>query len=390
MTSRNLCACLALVAPGMCAWGQANVTLYGIVDAAATVLRSGAGTNLSGASPATAGKTVRQLDSGIGPGGRLGLRGSEELGGGWAAVFTLEGGIAADTGTFQQGQLAFGRQAFVGLRSRNWSLTAGRQYSPMDPIFVVTDALGGSYWGSTLTNSGHIMYAGLGATPGSGAFQTASRVDNSLLGSYQAGAVRTAFMVAAGNEDSRGAGRLVSASLSYGSQPLQVHVVYTRVRQNAQTIIAQASPEWLSEYLLGGSYEVGALKFFAGLYGMKGPRNRSQLSPAALASPFAYVWRSTDTAWIGVRVPVGTPGTLMAQVARTTYDYGSGPDGKGMLWGLAYEHALSKRTAVYLSLGRLDNNARANGYLAAAVAIALPNGYGASINAVSLGMRHVF
>ena len=46
---------------------------------------------------------------------RLGFRGTEALGNGLSATFTLEMGIAPDSGALNQGGRAFGRQAWVGL-----------------------------------------------------------------------------------------------------------------------------------------------------------------------------------------------------------------------------------------------------------------------------------
>jgi predicted porin len=62
-------------------------------------------------------------------GSRWGLTGTENLGGGLNAIFTIESGISLQNGQFAQGGTAFGRQAFVGFSSANYgSLTFGRQY----------------------------------------------------------------------------------------------------------------------------------------------------------------------------------------------------------------------------------------------------------------------
>jgi len=60
---------------------------------------------------------------------RLGFRGSEDLGGGLKALFTMESGMSVDTGTLSQGSRIFGRQAFVGLSGPYGALTFGRQYT---------------------------------------------------------------------------------------------------------------------------------------------------------------------------------------------------------------------------------------------------------------------
>jgi len=100
---------------------QSQVTLYGIIDEG--IMFS---SNTGGAS---GGKRVF-LDSLSGiHGSRWGLKGSEDLGGGLSAIFTLESGVNINNGQFGQGGTAFGRQAFVGLNSNQFgSLTFGRQY----------------------------------------------------------------------------------------------------------------------------------------------------------------------------------------------------------------------------------------------------------------------
>lgn len=64
---------------------------------------------------------------------RFGLRGSEELGNGPKAVFTLENGFDLDTGKASQSYRLFGRQAFASLQYRYGTLTLGRhQALPYD------------------------------------------------------------------------------------------------------------------------------------------------------------------------------------------------------------------------------------------------------------------
>ena len=66
---------------------QPTVQLYGIVDAGVT--------RVSG----MPGGSVTQLASGIMEGSRWGLRGNEDLGGGYRAIFTIENRCELDTGS---------------------------------------------------------------------------------------------------------------------------------------------------------------------------------------------------------------------------------------------------------------------------------------------------
>ncbi|KUZ82745.1 porin [Burkholderia ubonensis] len=114
----------AAVAAAVAAWAchapaaraQSSVTLYGEIDSGLTyVTNEGGSHNL-------------KMDDGVMFGNRWGLKGSEDLGGGVKAIFTLEGGYRLGTGQLGQGGLAFGRQAFVGLSSDYGTITFGRQY----------------------------------------------------------------------------------------------------------------------------------------------------------------------------------------------------------------------------------------------------------------------
>jgi predicted porin len=79
---------------------------------------------------------------------RFGLRGSEDLGNGLSAVFTLELGFAPDTGALSQGGRFFGRQSFVGLSGPWGAVTLGRQYTMLFWSLLDADVLGPNLHGS--------------------------------------------------------------------------------------------------------------------------------------------------------------------------------------------------------------------------------------------------
>lgn len=105
------------------AQAQSSVTLYGLMDAGVSYVTS--------AKTAAGGSAHNfKFDDGVIQGNRWGVKGTEDLGDGLQAIFTLEGGFALGTGVAAQGGDEFGRQAFVGLAKRGiGSLTFGRQYS---------------------------------------------------------------------------------------------------------------------------------------------------------------------------------------------------------------------------------------------------------------------
>ncbi len=130
---KSLIALATLGAFAGAAQAQSSVTLYGVVDANIEYV------NHVGAVPVAANNfnhgpahSVARLDAGGLSGSRWGLRGTEDLGGGLKAVFTLESGFSSDSGNLQQSGRLFGRQSFVGLESDSVGrLTFGRQYTSM-------------------------------------------------------------------------------------------------------------------------------------------------------------------------------------------------------------------------------------------------------------------
>ena len=96
---------------------SSSVQIYGILDYGIQYGSNDAGHRLIGGT------------SGVKQGSRWGLRGSEDLGDGNAAIFRVENGFNVGTGGFGQSGLEFGRQAWVGLASKHYgTVTMGRQY----------------------------------------------------------------------------------------------------------------------------------------------------------------------------------------------------------------------------------------------------------------------
>ncbi|KAE8759667.1 MULTISPECIES: porin [Paraburkholderia] len=119
------------------AHAQSSVTLYGLIDAGITYTNN------------QHGHSNWQETSGSVNGSRWGLRGSEDLGGGLKAIFTLENGFGINNGTLKQGGREFGRQAFVGLSSDQFgAVTLGRQYDSMVD-YVGPLSLTGTQYGGT-------------------------------------------------------------------------------------------------------------------------------------------------------------------------------------------------------------------------------------------------
>ncbi|ALK35262.1 porin [Burkholderia plantarii] len=121
------------------AQAQSSVTLYGLVDDGFN-WTSNAG-----------GRGLYNLSSGVMQGSRWGLRGTEDLGGSFKAIFVLENGFDINSGSLNQKNigstqgLLFGRQAYVGLSSDFGTVTFGRQYDSVVDYIGQFEA--GTQWG---------------------------------------------------------------------------------------------------------------------------------------------------------------------------------------------------------------------------------------------------
>lgn len=155
MKKSLLAIAVASALPGF-AQAQSSLTMYGVLDASAQwsnqAFNSGVVYNSTtkqfGVGRGAAGWS---LANGVGAGSRFGIRGSEDLGGGMRAIFTIEhrfdvtdGDISGGTATgftrsgnavtadsASNGVKFWNGQAWVGLASSWGQVTAGRQYTPI-------------------------------------------------------------------------------------------------------------------------------------------------------------------------------------------------------------------------------------------------------------------
>ncbi|GAB5101279.1 porin [Caballeronia sp. HLA56] len=110
------------------AFAQSAVTLYGIIDAGLDFTSNAQIRRPAGGPQGGNQYSLQDGATGGIRGSRWGLRGAEDLGAGYKAIFVLENGFGIGNGTLAQGGAEFGRQAFVGLQSLYGNITLGRQY----------------------------------------------------------------------------------------------------------------------------------------------------------------------------------------------------------------------------------------------------------------------
>ncbi|MBB3260631.1 putative porin [Paraburkholderia bannensis] len=130
---KTLVAATLAVASAL-AWGQSSVTLYGIVDTGIEYYNNAAKGGSFVGMPTLTGEVPS----------RFGLKGEEDLGGGYKTFFVLESGFAPGNGTLNYGGRLFGRQANVGVSSAFGTLTLGRQMNMSMYALFNADVIGPS------------------------------------------------------------------------------------------------------------------------------------------------------------------------------------------------------------------------------------------------------
>ncbi|MDL2354660.1 MAG: porin [Pseudomonadota bacterium] len=351
----------AILAAGAgAASAQSNVTIYGIVDAG--LVRESGGTS-----------NYTKITSGVGSASRIGFRGTEDLGGGMSALFTLETGTKIDTGDVDTAGTIFNRQAFVGLKSHVGTVTLGRQYTPWHQALVqVADPFGTGYAGSSKN-----------LFPDSG---TNVRTSNTVVYTAPAMMGVTADVAYSAGEQagSNAAGRQFGGSIGYAQGPLNVRLAYNNKNSDVApaTGVTAVSRGIGTNTLLAANYDFRIVKAYAA-YAVDKGFNSTPLGNAN--NPFGGVKPPPSTdgneILLGLSAPVG-PGTLLASVMRKDDKTSFNQDARA--WGVGYLYPLSKRTNLYTAYGRIHNK---NG---AGYTVANNTEAGTGDRAYNLGVRHTF
>jgi predicted porin len=329
------------------AHAQSTVTLYGLVDAGFV------NEKIEGQ------KARNALDSGLAGQSRWGIRGSEDLGNGLKAIFTLESGYTVDDGQSTQSRL-FGRYAFVGLESASAGrVTLGR-----------TTNLG-FLWGAGIANPFGLSYGRAAITSifayGQGDFGAGARVNNSayyyspsIAGfqgavgySFASGSASTVAGTTLGLGEQEVAGnsnntRLIDAAVKYENGPLKAFVNYTQTNlsDSVKAFNGGANPK---QAMAAATWDFGVVAVYGGYSTLRNPLNNVFSYGTGATAPvnnFASLYQKDNQYTIGLSAPIGA-GKLMASYSKTS---ASKVDG----YAVGYVYDLSKRTNVYAFFNSFD------------------------------------
>lgn len=366
MRRQNLLFPLGM-AVAVSAQAQSSVTLYGLIDEGVNYITSVQ--VAQGSSQHPLGRSLFSISDGVGRGfggSRWGLKGSEDLGGGLYAIFTLENGFDITNGTLGQGGAEFGRQAFVGLKGQFGQITAGRQYDsaadfvgPLSPVQIggLVGALPGDVTGLAYTRRynnvikyaslsyGGFSFGGMYAPGGRAGDLTGSQV-YALAAGYAGGNLHAAVAYLNGRDPNLSVFGTNPNSGSSTSDNLG-SVGSAGAPQSNPIYSGFASARTFEALSAGTSYQIGTVTI-SGIYSRVAFDNMGDLSSGP--DPFGYkgtVFFNNAAASLAYQIN----STVLIGGAYT-YTHGSsinGRDGATYHQGiLTMQYFISKQTELYL------------------------------------------
>lgn len=371
----KLIAAAAMVGLAGVAQAQSSVTLYGIMDSGVLYQSSSAATFAPNA-PNT-GKVFRFKDGGI-YSSIWGIRGSEDIGGGYKVNFKLQGSF--DSGTGKPGlsdtpgaTAVFNQFTTIGVSGPIGTFTAGRQIVPMIYAMADTDVRSAQYFGSILT-----AWLGLNQAAGWPGNSTNAPIgalydSNALV--YQSpvfGGVSLGLEYAPGGVAGQlQGGTRESAVLKYSNYGLNLAAVYYNGHDTNPAPGAPLTGIDNNRFVyLGALYSIDGFSFSASYANGRNPARSNQVKLDMYSMGLGYRFSPA------FRV---TSGVYYLKDKNHSAN-------KSTEIALGAEYNISKRTLAYAQVGYVNNRGGMN----QTIVYGQPVAPGVSTTAVMLGLRHNF
>ena len=420
---KSLFAIAAVTAFAGAAQAQSSVTVYGLMDIGI------GGYNSRAATGAVVNKTTGTVayDSGESS-SRLGFKGTEDLGGGASAFFTVELGLSPDSAQAIKTAGTQNRQSFVGLKKSGLGdIALGTQYT------TVYNAVGQTDPGNTNNFAGNLIYSGTnvgGTTPnGNGAGDSFTIRSNQMVtlnsetyAGFQAhamailnnnnsnqtttttvGATSTTTAVTGGVNNQNGWGLGLDYTwnklfVTANYMGLTAKNAYTATTLNSSGQITADAPVAIfgaaqtstngsnvqdNQFYVAATYDFGILKAYAQYLTRKvslqqdngnyAKRSAEQIGVRSFITP-------TIEAWVS-----GGLGRITSSGASLATGYGQ-PTANLTAWQIGSNYWLSKRTNLYAIYGQA-NTSNVSSISANGIA---GNPASGNINNYGIGVRHTF
>lgn len=396
---------IAAAATLACAGAWSQVTLYGLADVSITHVSGYAQGSVTG------------LSSGHMEGSRWGIKGEEDMGGGYKALFTLESRVELDTGGLGNrpasgnqlpdrltaglppavaaaltsvaigpslgvnlNNTAFDRQAWVGLVTPVGGFLMGRQYTPAFEAFATFDSM---------NTQSALSAAQLASIPAG----LDIRYNNTLQYRIVKGPWNAALMYGFGEGTSSANNRLLGINAMYKGGSFNVGFGLNSKKNSAGQQALKTTV--LGASTVRGNWTVSGM--FARIQEpnpSSGPELSAGLTLASVPAPLIStvldrLKQDANLIHVGARYNLGSAGHVTVAYNRLNDKRASNADISS--YGVAYTYPLSKRTNLNAVLTRFSNSANAqaapggNGYLGGVTATA-----GRDATSLALGIRHSF
>ncbi|MBS0509014.1 MAG: porin [Proteobacteria bacterium] len=336
-----------LLVAGGAAHAQTEVKLSGFVDL-----------NLEYLKDSSPKGTLKRISSGGLNNSRFNISGSEDLGNGGKAFFTIEPMFSADTGALDS---QF-RQSFVGLRGGWGDVSLGRQFTPSFWVAGYADP----NWASAYSMVNSMVF-----------FYAPYRVDNSIQYKTPSfNGLSGRFMYSFGKEDTTKAGRFISTAVEYRNGPLFVgfasEKAYTRDIKNSAQINDSRDNYLSAVYRIGGVEPTFIYHTYNGYYAYP---------------PYVGFTSKGWDAQLGVRWNIDGRHRVHASFVHRSDDNNKAiGTANGLTAG--YIYGLSKRTDLYVLASHVQNKKGVS--VAYPVTWSANPASGQNPTGVAIGIRHAF
>ncbi len=320
-----------------------------------------------------------------------GLRGTEKISDNLSALFVLESGFNAGTGTSGQGDRLFGRQAWVGLKGDWGQFALGRQYNMLFWANIGADIMGPNAYGlgaldsyipnarmdNSITYRGNFdgFKMGLAYAKGRDTQATGGPAAGNCGVDYQESSACTAY----------------SAMLGYDAANWGVATAYDVIKGSDQ---ARFGPNFYGlnsdqkdrRWMINGYVKFDAFKVGLIYMNRKNDAGINNVYGAVPGNPFGD---RSDLWSLGASYAVSPAVTIDGSVNYLNYKDAT-VGSKSWYYVARAKYSLSKRTSVYVSAAYMNNKGHALNSAAGGTAPSLSPGAGNNQTAVMTGLRHSF
>ncbi len=369
------------------AFAADSVQLYGIIDMGVGHFTGIKPSNTSAAPGSTASYTG--LMSGVVAGSRIGLKGTEDLGGGLKAIFKAETGFCpagtnatgGNSNGYCTGGSFMGRTTMLGLQGSFGTVQMGRYFTSMFTNEINYDPFQAGYTGAYSNFSLGVF--GLNGKAGGALLrsnQTITYISPSLAGltvrgdySFNSSPDANAPINTAGNKPT-----LWSLDGNYAFGPATVGANYSKVNNFTGTNSDGAYKVWQ----LFGSYNVGIANLMA-IY----------------ERGTADYYSGHDSSWlVGANAPLGAGNLLLSygQYGNSLSNTGTSmATSTAKQYAIGYSYNLSKRTMLYTSYAHINNDGAAADRAGTALAVNTATNGNAGVtgqgsSGFAVGILHTF